>query len=200
MCGRYYIDIDNNEFKKIIEEAQKNIYENYKIEEIFPTNIAPIYIEDDNKMKPILAKWGFPKLNGKGVIINTRAETISEKQMFKRLISSNRCIVPASHYFEWKQEGHGKDKYKISNPNSNVYMAGLYNVVTNKENKQLSLFESNMDIFYTIITRNANDSVSHIHSRMPLIFNRDEMHEWMNGQNINELMGTDHTIFGEIIK
>ena len=24
MCGRYYIDIDNEEFKKILEEAQRN--------------------------------------------------------------------------------------------------------------------------------------------------------------------------------
>lgn len=197
MCGRYYIDIDNNEFKKILEEAQKNIYENYKIGEIFPTNIAPIYIEDDNKMKPVLAKWGFPKWDGMGVIINARAESINEKQMFRRLISSNRCIVPASYYFEWKKEEHGKDKYKINNADSNVYMAGLYNVVTNKENKQLSLFESNMDIFYTIITRNANESVSHIHNRMPLIFNKDEMDEWLKGQNINKLIETDHMLHGE---
>ena len=46
MCGRYYIDIDNEEFKKILEEAQKNIYENFKTGEVFPTNISPIYIED----------------------------------------------------------------------------------------------------------------------------------------------------------
>lgn len=199
MCGRYYIDIDNEEIKKIIKEAQKNIYENYKTGEIFPTNIAPIYIEDDNKMKPVLAKWGFPKWDGKGVIINIRAESLNEKQMFKRLISYKRCIVPASYYFEWKKEEQAKNKYKISNPNSNVYMAGLYNVVTNKENKQLSLFE-NMDIFYTIITRNANESVSNIHSRMPLVFNNEEMHEWINGQNIDELMKTDHNLFGEITK
>ncbi len=197
MCGRYYIDIDNDELKRILHEAQKNIYENYKKGEIFPTNIAPIYIEDNNKMKPILAKWGFPKWDGKGVIINARAESINEKQMFKNLVSSNRCIVPASYYFEWKKEEHGKDKYKINNPNSNVYMAGLYNVVTNKDNKQLSMFESNMDIFYTIITRNANDSVSHIHNRMPLIFNRDEMQEWLTGQNIDDLMETDHNLSDE---
>ena len=197
MCGRYYIDINNEEFKKILEEAQNNIYENFKTGEIFPTNIAPIYIEDNNKMKPILAKWGFPKWDGKGVIINARAESINEKQMFKNLVSSNRCIVPASYYFEWKKEEHGKDKYKINNPNSNVYMAGLYNVVTNKDNKQLSMFESNMDIFYTIITRNANDSVSHIHNRMPLIFNRDEMQEWLTGQNIDDLMETDHNLSDE---
>ena len=197
MCGRYYIDIDNEEIKRIIDEAQRNIYENYKTGEIFPTNIAPIYIEDNNKMKPALAKWGFPKWDGKGVIINTRAESINDKEMFKRLISCKRCIVPASYYFEWKQGEHGKDKYKISNPNSNVYMAGLCNVVTNKENKQLSLFETT-DIFYTVITRNANKSVSHIHSRMPLVFNNEEMHEWINGQSIDELMKTDHNLFGKI--
>ena len=199
MCGRYYIDIDNDEFKKILEEAQKNIYENFKTGEVFPTNISPIYIEDDNKMKPVLAKWGFPKWDGKGVIINAKAETINERQMFRRLSSSCKCIVPASYYFEWKQEEHGKDKYKIKNPNSNIYMAGLYNVITKKENKQLSLFEQNMDIFYTIITKNANDSVSHIHNRMPLIFSGDEIYEWMNGQNITELIKTDHNLLFELI-
>ena len=197
MCGRYYIDIDNEEFKKILEEAQRNIYENYKTGEIFPTNIAPIYIEDDNKMKPLLAKWGFPKWDGKGIIINARAETLNEKQMFKRLISSNRCIVPASYYFEWKKEEHGKDKYKINKPGSNIYMAGLYNIITDTNN-QLSLFDEKKDIYYTIITRNSNDSVSHIHSRMPLIFNIEEINKWLKGQSINELMKSDHMLTGEI--
>ena len=197
MCGRYYIDIDNEEFKKILEEAQRNIYENYKTGEIFPTNIAPIYIEDDNKMKPLLAKWGFPKWDGKGIVINARAESITEKQMFKRLISSNRCIVPASYYFEWKKEEHGKDKYKINKHGSNIYMAGLYNIITDTNN-QLSLFDEKKDIYYTIITRNSNDSVSHIHSRMPLIFNIEEINKWLKGQSINELMKSDHMLTGEI--
>lgn len=197
MCGRYYIDIDNNEIKKLLEEAQKNIYENYKTGEIFPTNIAPIYIEDNNKIKPVLAKWGFPKWDGKGVIINARTESIKEKQMFKKMFINKRCIVPASYYFEWKKEDYSKEKYKINNPDSNIYMAGLYKVHTNKDNKQLSLFESNMDIFYTIITRSANASVAHIHKRMPLIFNRNEMHEWLRGQNTDELMETDHELSAE---
>ena len=199
MCGRYYIDIDNNEIKKILKEAQRNIYENYKTGEIFPTNIAPIYIEDDNNMKPLLAKWGFPKWDGKGVIINARAESLNEKQMFKKLISSKRCIVPASYYFEWKQEEHKKDKYKISKPGSNIYMAGLYNIVANK-NKQLSLFDESIDIYYTIITRSSNDSISHIHKRMPLIFNVEEMIDWLKGKSINELMKSDYGLFGEKTK
>ncbi|MPN37814.1 hypothetical protein SDC9_185335 [bioreactor metagenome] len=96
MCGRYYIDIDSKEFKKILEEVEKNIYDNFKTGEIFPTNIAPTYIQDEENMKPILAKWGLPKWNGKGVVINARAETFAEKFMFKKLNKSFRCIVPAT--------------------------------------------------------------------------------------------------------
>jgi putative SOS response-associated peptidase YedK len=197
MCGRYYIDIDNEEIKRILKEAQKNIYENYKTGEIFPTNIAPIYIEDDINMKPLLAKWGFPKWDGTGVIINARAESINEKPMFKKLLLSNRCIVPASYYFEWKQENNRKEKYKIKRPGSNIYMAGLYNIVADNS-RQLSLFNQSMDVYYTIITRNSNDSVSRIHKRMPLIFDAQEMFDWLEGKTISELMKADHELYGEL--
>jgi putative SOS response-associated peptidase YedK len=197
MCGRYYIDIDNEEIKRILKEAQKNIYENYKTGEIFPTNIAPIYIEDDINMKPLLAKWGFPKWDGKGVIINARAESINEKPMFKKLLLSNRCIVHASYYFEWKQENNRKEKYKIKRPGSNIYMAGLYNIVADNS-RQLSLFNQSMDVYYTIITRNSNDSVSRIHKRMPLIFDAQEMFDWLEGKTISELMKADHELYGEL--
>jgi putative SOS response-associated peptidase YedK len=197
MCGRYYIYIDNEEIKRILKEAQKNIYENYKTGEIFPTNIAPIYIEDDINMKPLLAKWGFPKWDGKGVIINARAESINEKPMFKKLLLSNRCIVPASYYFEWKQENNRKEKYKIKRPGSNIYMAGLYNIVADNS-RQLSLFNQSMDVYYTIITRNSNDSVSRIHKRMPLIFDAQEMFDWLEGKTISELMKADHELYGEL--
>jgi putative SOS response-associated peptidase YedK len=155
------------------------------------------YIEDDINMKPLLAKWGFPKWDGKGVIINARAESINEKPMFKKLLLSNRCIVPASYYFEWKQENNRKEKYKIKRPGSNIYMAGLYNIVADNS-RQLSLFNQSMDVYYTIITRNSNDSVSRIHKRMPLIFDAQEMFDWLEGKTISELMKADHELYGEL--
>lgn len=205
MCGRYYIDIDTKEFKKILEEVEKNIYNDFKTGEIFPTNIAPIYIQDEENMKPILAKWGLPKWDGKGIIINARAETIEEKFMFKKLNKSYRCIVPASAYFEWnasKTNIKDKDKYRIKKNNSNLYFAGLYNVIPKHEEKQLSLFDNTEeDIFYTIITKEAESSVSHIHHRMPLIFDKNEIDDWLYGKNINEMISTNNTeLLSEIVK
>ncbi len=75
MCGRYYMDIDDKEIKKIADEAENIIYPEYKNGEIFPSNVAPILIHDREDTRPILAKWGFPKWDGKGIIINARMES-----------------------------------------------------------------------------------------------------------------------------
>lgn len=198
MCGRYYMDIDEKEFKKAVEEAEKNIYEECKTGEIFPSNIAPIYIKNDANMRPIFAKWGFPKWDKKGIVINARIESLENKQMFKSLVGLNRCIVPASAYFEWKIDNSNskiKNKYIFNKPDTLLYMAGLYRVVQNHENKQLSLFTENpMDIYYTIITKQANFSVSQIHTRMPLIFDKHEMYDYLEGKSITELAEKNNAI------
>lgn len=203
MCGRYYIDIDMKEIKKIINETEKKIYGDFKIGEIFPTNIAPIYIQDEENMRPILAKWGFPKWDGKGTIINARAESINEKQMFKKL-QNNRCTVPASAYFEWKEKSPGskaKDKYIIKKQNSILYFAGLYNIIPKHNTDQLSLFDTNdLDIYYTIITKDADSSVSHIHNRMPVIFDNNDMNDWLSGKSINNMVKNNNELITELIK
>lgn len=205
MCGRYYMDIDEKEFIKIIGEAEKNIYGDCKTGEIFPSDIAPIYIKNDNGTHPIFAKWGFPKWDGKGLIINARAETLTGKIMFKNLVSTGRCIVPASYYFEWKRDTTDRknnEKYIIEKLDSLLYMAGLYNIVQRHDSKQLSLFNANDmgDIYYTIITKESNNSVLHIHDRMPLIFDKAEMTDWLNGKNIMESIGNNnHMLISKLI-
>ncbi len=194
MCGRYYFDIDEKELKEIVEEIQKNIDVNFKAGEIYPTDMAPIITSQE----VMFAKWGFPKWDGKGMIINARVEGLNEKRMFKNLISSNRCIVPAAAYFEWKSfsdNSNFKNKFIIKKPDSILYMAGLYNTFEDKHsNEQLSLFSKpiNNMLNYTIITKAANISVSYIHERMPLIFNKEEMLSWLQGEDLYELLDNNN--------
>lgn len=201
MCGRYYFDIDDIELRKICEEAERNLYGDFKAGDIYPANIAPIFILNDKIMKPSLAEWGFPNQKSKGLIINARVETISEKPTFKKLIKTNKCIVPASAFYEWKSDfsnKKSKDKYIISKADSLIYMAGLYDIVTEKnEDKQINLFDyygeqgtapdchdNKKHIYFTIITREANNSMMKIHNRMPLILNKNEISEWLMGKDI----------------
>lgn len=194
MCGRYYFDIDEKELKEIVEEAQNNINKDFITGEIYPTNTAPIITAQGTT----LAKWGFPKWDGKGSIINARVETLGERKMFKNLINSNRCIVPASAYFEWKiisETSKLKNKYIIRKPNSILYIAGLYNSFKNS-NEQLSIFDDTSieTMQYTIITKKANTSVSYIHDRMPLIFNKKEMHAYLHVEDLNALLNNNNVI------
>lgn len=195
MCGRYYFDIDEKALKEIVEEAQRNIDVEFKPGEIFPTNIAPIIIGHGIT----LAKWGFPKWDGKGVVINARVEGLAEKRMFKNLVNTNRCIVPASAYFEWKkisEDSKLKNKYIIKKPDSILYMAGLFNIFEDTHsNKQLSLFSKPLInlLQYTIITTDANSSVSYVHDRMPLILDKYEMQAWLQGENLNNLLHNNNT-------
>ena len=190
MCGRYYFDIDEKELKEIIEEVEKNLHKEFKTGEIYPTNVALII----TKQGATLAKWGFPKWAGKGVVINARAEGISEKRMFKNLSKSNRCIIPASAYFEWKKVDNKNNKYKFKKDDSMLYMAGLYNNFYEKKNEQLSLFNINSKDYtaFTIITKEANSYVSSIHDRMPLIFTKKEMEHYLHGENIDFLLAENN--------
>ena len=161
MCGRYVIfsDKENKEIMEIIRQVNEK-HHNIKLGEFFPTNIAPVILKND----VTAFKWGFPNFAKKGVIINARAETIEEKRMFKTSFHERRCVIPATGFYEWK----GKEKYHFTLPNSpTLYMAGIYNEFADEN-------------CFVILTTKANQSMKEIHDRMPLILEKDMIHDWTN--------------------
>ena len=115
-------------------------------------------------------KWGFSRFDGKGIIINARMESASEKAMFKYPYQSQRCLIPAGYYFEWKKDGSKKQKYAIKQRKP-IYMAGLYQM------------EKTSDIpLFVILTRPALSEIEFIHDRMPVILPEDVREKWLSGK------------------
>jgi putative SOS response-associated peptidase YedK len=178
MCGRFLLTTDYNfeEIKNFVNE----ISEKYKEEvngEVFPTHNIPAVYSHNGKIVLSAAKWGFPNFKNSGVIINARAETLAEKPMFRRSFASRRCLVPANGYYEWlTHEDKTKTRYRISvKEKSLFYMAGLYNIFTDKSGKPYAAI--------TIITTEANSDISFIHNRMPLILQNEYIKAWLNTDN-----------------
>lgn len=177
MCGRYlFSDEQSKEIQRIILEINdkhKNDSRTMRIGEVFPTNMVPVIINSNNKHTAELYKWGFPNFRQKSaVIINARGETIDEKQTFKRLIYTKRCLIPTTGFFEWKTLEKEKEKYLIRPLNhSFFYMAGLYNTFIDKEGTSYEGF--------VIITTEANEQMLDIHTRMPIILNLEEADAWL---------------------
>lgn len=176
MCGRYYIELDDDvtqEIARILADLNKRHSDkNYKTGEIFPTNDAPILLaRDNNNIEPDVLKWGFPNFKNKGVIISARSESAFEKPTFRNCLVSRRCIVPASGFYEWNRN---KEKISFTQPNSPImYMAGIYNIY-NEESR------------FVILTTAANSSISDVHDRMPLILPWDQIEPWLLDSSLTQ--------------
>lgn len=169
MCGRYVLfsDPEMAEIREIIEEVQRQNPE-IKTGEIFPTNSAPVLLQENGKLIPHAIKWGFPDFRSKGVIINARAETAPEKPMFRRSLAGKRCIIPSCGFYEWSHDRGPKTKYQFNLPNGGaLYMAGLYNDFGGERR-------------FVILTTASNESIRKVHLRMPVVLTRQEMDQWID--------------------
>lgn len=168
MCGRYYIEIDNIELNSIIAEVEKKAA--VKTGEIYPTNTVPV-LSPNGTMTAM--RWGFPRYDNKGEVINARSETAAEKNMFRYPMMEGRCLVPASWYFEWEKRGSKKIKYALAAPdNRPVWLAGL----SRRDAKT-------GDSLFVILTRPAWSGISFIHDRMPVILPKEIHDEWLFGHD-----------------
>ncbi len=168
MCGRYYIEIDNIELNSIIAEVEKKA--TVKTGEIYPTNTVPV-LSPNGTMTAM--RWGFPRYDNKGEVINARSETAAEKNMFRYPTMEGRCLIPASWYFEWEKRGSKKIKYALAAPdNRPVWLAGL----SRRDAKT-------GDSLFVILTRPAWSGISFIHDRMPVILPKEIHDEWLFGHD-----------------
>ena len=125
-----------------------------------PTDTAPV-ITESNTITSL--KWGLQTGWGSKLIINARAETLLRKAFFNPLVN-NRCIIPATSYYEWRKAGKSKIKTEIKLDKKNIFgFAGLHN------NKN-----------FTIITCAPHDSIKHIHNRMPVILTDLSTQKWLS--------------------
>lgn len=170
MCGRYNFTVEESEeMQDIIENLNAKTRSPFqgkalKTGEIFPTDLAPILIEEGKKVSVAASAWGFPKYDKKGVIINARSETAFEKKTFRNSLVNCRCIIPSTGFYEWDTT---KKKFIFNLEGSNaLYMAGLY-----------AYYGTEMR--FVILTTDANESIKDVHSRMPLVIPKEEINAWI---------------------
>lgn len=132
--------------------------------------------------------WGllpsyFKDLDIRRLTLNAKIETLNEKISFQKIISQ-RCLVPATSFFEWQwlnSKGTSNQKYEICVNQEELFaFGGLWHRLI----WQNQLFET-----FTIITTEANDLMAKIHhtkKRMPLIIKPNDFSNYLQGQKISD--------------
>jgi putative SOS response-associated peptidase YedK len=110
-------------------------------------------------------------------MINARAETVAEKPAFRAAFRRRRCLVLADGFYEWHKEGTGKTPYFISMASGEPFaFAGLWEHWESKESDDV--IES-----ATLITAGANEFMSRLHHRMPVILEPGTAGSWLAGDD-----------------
>jgi len=118
MCGRYALSAMISD---IAEEFSTNSAPGISLPadwNIKPTN--DVYIIKNQSIE--IASWGMiahwsksddAAAKSQSSAINARSESVHEKPTFKSAFRSNRCLLPATGYYEWASE---LGKYKTKQP------------------------------------------------------------------------------------
>ena len=214
MCGRY---ASSRQPEDLVEEFEIRTTDLPRLEPDF--NVAPtkeVYAvverpprseddageEEQPERQLRVLTWGLvpfwakdPAIGSR--MINARMETVAQKPAFRRAFERRRAILPADGYYEWypTQEPTSsrrpkKQPYFIRPVDGGVLaMAGLYEIW-----RDPTRAEDDPDRFRwtcTVLTTSAEDSLGHIHDRMPLMLPPERYAAWLDPRRHDhaELLG-----------
>ncbi|MGA7732795.1 MAG: SOS response-associated peptidase [Chloroflexia bacterium] len=160
---------------------------------IAPDQNNPVVVRDVQGHNHLeLMRWGLvPAWSREAKVaystINARAETVASKPAFRKALVTQRCLVPATGYFEWaaSERAGGKQPYRVqvtgddNDEDQILAMAGLYDVWKGPYGEPL--------LTYTIITTEASPGIRGLHERMPVLLSREDEAVWLDpGMNETE--------------
>lgn len=188
MCGR--INVSDNEGVRLLL-AMLGM-------EVWPSrdprfNVAPsqsldvLTWQDDDPCHQTM-RWGMiPSWAKPGKfsspLINARSETIHEKPSFKKLIAQHRVLIPINGFYEWQREGKAKTPYFIKpSESAAMFLGGLFQPAKPSPNG-----EPDERSQVCIVTVAANESMSKVHHRMPVILKPEQALAWIQPSTPDEI-------------
>ncbi len=107
-------------------------------------------------------------------MINAKAETVSEKPSFRKPFKEKRCLVLVDGFYEWKKpDKKNKIPFRCVLKSRDPFaFAGLWDSWKDPNGDELLTF--------TIIATSANELMSTIHDRMPVILHEKDESKWLD--------------------
>jgi putative SOS response-associated peptidase YedK len=178
MCGRYAVFAGKEKIQEVfgVTADDPGLFEpNFNAT---PGSMLPVVLLGKARVKRIgPLRWGLipgwaDDTSVGYSMINARSETLLEKPSFKKPFQRQRCIVPASGFYEWQKLGKAKIPYYIRTLDQEVMgFAGLFD---KWEKDGQTVFS------FTIITTAANDLLAPLHERMPVILRKRDYDDWLD--------------------
>jgi putative SOS response-associated peptidase YedK len=186
MCGRYALYGPRSRSRSEIDYFS-SLEEFPGSWNVAPSQSLPITLLLGGAIEQVTARWGLVPFWSKDEkigykCINARSETASTSPAFRGSYKSKRrCLIPACGFYEWMKHPFGKKPYYItSSDDSLLAFAGLWDAWKKPDGQTLTTF--------TILTTTANQLISRLHDRMPVILEPENYRAWLEADDPRELL------------
>lgn len=170
MCGRFTLGWD--EWRRVAAAVGVADHDEYSTIYRPRWNIAPtdehfIVTSEYERRHVHRAKWGLVNRwahdnKRAAAAINAKAETLESRGTFREAFAQRRCVVAADGFYEWTRPKNQRQPHWIRPRDSGLILfAGLYEAWYPARNQP--------ELTFTIITCPANEKITPIHNRMPVI-------------------------------
>ena len=177
MCGRYAIATSRlPRIERALGVELPGVQPYYNIA---PTQTVPVVrTTEDGGYQLVELRWGLIPAWSKEprtsyATFNARAETVATKPAFRAAYRARRCLVPASGFYEWREEeGRRQPWYFSAADGQELAFAGLWEEWHGPGAPPL--------LSCTIIVGTANELVAPVHDRMVVILGPEDYGTWLD--------------------
>src|SRR5882757_3373411 len=190
MCGRFALTATPDQTAALLGLAElEDFPARYNIAPTQPVLMAlsgPPRMPGSNfpDRQAMLVRWGLIPAWVKDtrefpLLFNARSEGVAEKASFRAAMRHRRALVPASGFYEWREEnpreagGKKGQSYWIAAKHGGVVaFAGLMETYAEPGGSEMDTG--------AILTVHANSDIAHIHDRMPVVIEREDFDRWLD--------------------
>jgi putative SOS response-associated peptidase YedK len=176
MCGRFAITLPPDAMAQLFQARPANDLPDVPNYNVCPTNAVHVVRPGETGRDLVAMRWGFLphwyKTPTDGpLLINARAETLAEKPAFRAACRERRCLIVASGFYEWTKASDGTRLpwYIRRRDDAPIAFGGVWQT-WGKDDPVTTC---------AIVTTAANERLSEIHHRMPLILAATDWPLWL---------------------
>jgi putative SOS response-associated peptidase YedK len=176
MCGRFALTLPADAMAQLFQARPDNDLPDVPNFNICPTTQVHAVRMDETGRRLVAMRWGFvphwyASPTDGPLLINARAETLADKPAFRAACRSRRCLIPATGFYEWTKDGEGQRlPWYIHRRDGAPIAFGAVWQMWGGETPMATC---------AIVTTAANDAISAIHHRMPLILEPGDWPLWL---------------------
>ncbi len=162
MCGRFFIDFEDKNIQNLLGGLKATDARRLSSGDVYPSATVPVLVQHKT---PLSARWGYERFDKKGLLINARAETVTQKPTFRKDFFERRCLIPSNGFYEWTQ-----DKQKVFFRREDNFPLLLGGIFRNEKSGGTS---------FVILTKEATPPVDTFHDRIPILVESNDIGKWL---------------------